>query len=125
MSAQVFEIKHYMVIWRQEEVRDFDGVTVKIRGIVRCTGNPVNSEDEYTLDVVFYAPDSAYPQPIFNADERKGFMFMPISEIMAFVDILRNEKPIFGHLRGDRPEWTSVTTTKEPVGEGEISQGEW
>jgi hypothetical protein len=125
MSAQVFEIKHYMVIWRQEEVRDFDGVSVKIRGIVRCTGNPVNSEDEYTLDVVFYAPDSAYPQPIYNTSERKGYMFMPISEIMPFVDILRNEKPIFGHLRGDRPEWTSVTTTKEPVGEGEISQDGW
>jgi hypothetical protein len=33
--------------------------------------------------------------------------------------MLRNEKPVYAHLRGDRPEWTSVTTGKEPVGEGE------
>ncbi len=123
-QAQVFEIKHYMVIWRQEETRDFDGTSVKIRGIVRCTGFPTGGAetDEYTMDVVFYAPDSAYPEPIYNATEKKGYMFMPIDNIMPFIDILRNEKPIYGHLRGDRPEWTSVTTTKEPVGEGEISQ---
>jgi hypothetical protein len=121
MSAQVFEIKHYMVIWRQAEVRDFNGTSVIIRGIVRCTGNATDGE-EYTLDVVFYAPDSAYPDPIFTPAEKKGYMFLPISDIAAFVDILRNEKPIYGHLRGDRPEWTSVTTTKEPVGEGETSQ---
>jgi hypothetical protein len=114
MSTQVFEVKNYMVIWRQEEERDFDGTLVKIRGMVRCSG------DDYTMDVVFYGPDSDYPQPIYDVDNKKGFMFLPIGNMMAFVDILRNEKPIYGHLRGDRPEWTSITTTQEPVGEGEI-----
>jgi hypothetical protein len=46
-------------------------------------------------------------------------MFMPYRDIGILVDILRNEKPIYAHLRADRPEWTSITTTKEPVGEGE------
>jgi hypothetical protein len=55
--------------------------------------------------------------------EKKGYMFMPIADIMAFVDTVRNEKPIFAHLRGDKPEWTSVTTSKEPVGEGSIDLG--
>jgi len=114
MSAQVFEIKNYMIIWRQLERRDFDGVEVEIRGMVRCLG------DEYTMDVVFVAPESAYPEPIFDEENKKGFMFMPVSDLPVFVDTLRNEKPIFGHLRGDRPEWTSVTTSQEPVGEGEI-----
>lgn len=113
MKAVAFEIKQYMVIWRQEEHRDFNGTTVVIRAMVRCTG------DEYAMDVVFVAPGSAYPAPIFDADNKKGYMFMPISDLPAFVDILRNESPIFGHLRADRPEWTSVTTTQEPVGEGE------
>ncbi|MFN8376659.1 MAG: hypothetical protein U0694_27780 [Anaerolineae bacterium] len=35
----------------------------------------------------------------------------------------RNEKPIFAHLRGDKPEWMSVTTSKEPVGEGNVDLG--
>ena len=50
---------------------------------------------------------------------RRGSIFMQISDIHAFVDILRNERPIFGHLRGDYPQWTSVTTTNEPVGSGD------
>lgn len=115
MSAQVFEIKNYMVIWRQLEERDFNGVTVQIRGIVRCSG------DEYSMDVVFYAPGSDYPDPVFEEDKKKGYMFMPMSDMPGFVDVLRNEKPIFGHLRTDRPDWTSVTTSQEPVGEGENS----
>lgn len=114
MSAQVFEIKNYMIIWRQLERRDFAGTEVEIRGMVRCLG------DEYSMDVVFYSPASEVPDPIFEEDKKKGYMFMPISDIGAFVDTLRNEKPIFGHLRGDRPEWTSVTTSQEPVGEGEV-----
>jgi hypothetical protein len=113
MGAKVFEIKHYMVIWRQVEKRDFNGVEVKIRGIVRCIG------EEYSMDVIFVAADSPYPDPIIEMEKNKGYMFMPMSDMLAFVDILRNEKPIFGHLRDDRPEWTSVTTTQESVGEGE------
>lgn len=113
MNSVVFEIKNYMVIWRQLENREFEGIQVKIRGMVRCIG------DEYSLDVMFVAADSDVPQPIFDVEKKKGFMFMPVSDILAFVDILRNERPIFGHLRGDRPEWTSITTSQEPVGEGE------
>lgn len=113
-NAKIFEIKQYMVIWRQLERRTFGDIEVQIRGMVRCTG------DEYAMDVIFYDPASDYPEPVIELDKKKGYMFMPAADMMAFVDILRNEKPIFGHLRGDRPEWTSVTTTQEPVGEGEI-----
>ncbi len=122
MDSVMFEIKQYMVIWRQMEVRDFSGTSVNIRGIVRCSGSEAQSGDNYTMDVIFFAPDSAYPAPIFDADNRKGYLFMPISDIAAFVDILRNESPIFGHLRADKPEWMSVTTSQEPVGEGEFGQ---
>jgi hypothetical protein len=121
-NAVIFEIKQYMVIWRQLENRELGGTTVKIRGVVRCSGHDPRTNEAYTMDVMFLAPDSPFPDPIFDEAGKKGYMFLPISDIAAFVDILRNEKPIFGHLRGDKPEWTSVTTTQEPVGEGEISQ---
>jgi hypothetical protein len=113
MEAKVFEIKEYMVVWRQLELMNFNGVTARVRALVRCTGG------DYTLDVYFLAEDSPYPDPYYDAPNKKGFMFLNIRDIGAFVDILRNEKPIYGHLRGDRPEWMSVTTGKEPVGEGE------
>jgi hypothetical protein len=122
-DALIIEIKSYMVIWRQLEVREFDGQQIKIRAIVRCTGaDPKTPSDAYTMDVMFLAPDSPVPPPTIKLEEKKGYMFMPVSDMLAFVDVLRNEKPIYGHLRGDRPEWTSVTTGQEPVGEGEISE---
>ena len=115
----VFEIKNYMVIWRQLEEREFGGVNAGIRGLVRCTGIGMHDQDSYRLDVYFLSPDSAVPAPQVEIDNRRGAIFMSISELHAFVDILRNEKPIFGHLRGDYPQWTSVTTTNEPVGTGD------
>jgi len=113
MNAVVFEIKQYMIVWRQLEVMNFRGTNIKIRGLVRCTG------DEYSMDVYFLAADSPFPAPVFDVEQKRGYMFLNIQDIAAFVDVLRNEKPIYGHLRGDRPEWTSVTTSNEPVGEGE------
>lgn len=122
MASVIFEIKHYQVSWRQLERRDIGGQQVLIRGLVRCTGVEPQTKVEYTLDVLFLAPDSPIPTPSYNAGERKGAMFMPISDMSAFVDILRNEKPIFGHLYDDRPDWFSVTTNKEPVGSAEVGE---
>ena len=115
----VFQIKNYMVIWRQLEEREFAGVTARIRGLVRCNGISPDNEEKYRLDVYFLAPDSDVPAPQVDISNRRGALFMPVSDIFAFVDILRNESPIFGHLRGDYPQWTSVTTTNEPVGVGD------
>ena len=118
-GVAVFEIKRYMVIWRQLEEREFAGVAARIRGLVRCTGVGSADQENYRLDVYFLAEDSAVPDPQVDIDNQRGAIFMSISDIHAFVDILRNEKPIFGHLRGDNPQWTSVTTTNEPVGTGD------
>ncbi len=112
-KVKIFEIKQYMIIWRQLEERAVGDATIKIRGLVRCIG------DEYEMDVFFLAPDSPFPAPSYDMEAKKGAMYLPIADMAAFVDTLRNEKPIYGHLRADNPQWTSVTTTKEPVGEGE------
>ena len=115
MSEQVvvFEIKEYMIIWRQLEHREVDGQTIKIRGLVRCMG------EEQEMDVFFLAEDSPFPTPSFDMENNRGAMYLPIRDIDAFVDTLRNERPIYGHLRADNPEWMSVTTSNEPVGENE------
>jgi hypothetical protein len=112
-NTAIFEVKEYMVILRQLEIMNFKGTEIRLRGIVRCHG------DEHTLDVYFLEADSELPAPSIEIDQKRGYMFMPFSDIGVLVDLLRNEHPIFAHLRGDRPEWTSITTTKEPVGEGE------
>ena len=109
----MFEIKKYMIVWRQEEKRTFQDVEATIRGIVRCIG------DDYVMDVFFLTEESPIPQPMIDLENNKGAVFLSITDMLAFVDMLRNEKPIFGHLRADRPEWTSITTTEEPVGIGD------
>lgn len=115
----VFEIKQYMVIFRQLEIRDFNGVEAKIRGIVRCSGENANDDNDYRLDVYFVSADSDYPEPIVDLENHTGAIFMPIGEMPVLVDVLRNEKPLYGHLRGDNAQWTSITTTNEPVGSGD------
>jgi hypothetical protein len=113
MEVKVFEIKEYMIVWRQLELMNVGGVTAKVRALVRCTGG------EYTMDVYFLAEDSPFPNPYYDVPQKRGYMYLNIRDIGPFVDMIRNEKPVYGHLRGDRPEWMSVTTGKEPVGEGE------
>ena len=115
----VFEIKNYMVIWRQLEEREFAGVKARIRGLVRCNGVGTDDQGNHRLDVYFLSRDSDTPDPQVDIVNRRGAIFMPIDDLFAFVDILRNESPIFGHLREDYPQWTSVTTTNEPVGVGD------
>lgn len=115
----VFEIKQYMVIFRQLEKRDFNGVEAQIRGIVRCTGDNANDDHDYRLDVYFLSRDSAFPDPIVDLENHTGSIFMPVSDMRMLVDVLRNEKPLYGHLRGDNAQWTSITTTNEPVGAGD------
>jgi len=122
MASVIFEIKHYQISWRQLERRDVGGTQIKIRGLVKCTGIEPQSKAEYTLDVIFLAPDSPVPNPSFNAGERKGAMYMPMADILPFVDMLRHEKPIFGHLYDEKPDWVSVTTNKEPVGSAEVGE---
>ncbi|MCU0477107.1 MAG: hypothetical protein MUC99_13590 [Anaerolineae bacterium] len=90
-----------------------------VRAQVRCTGTPVKDEGEHTLDVVFIAPDSPVPAPSFNPAERKANIYLPISDLMAFVDMLRNEKPIYAFLDDTRPDQFTVMTNKEPIGESE------
>lgn len=119
LPIAVFEIKEYMVIFRQLEEREFDDANALIRGIVRCTGPGTNDDSEYRLDVYFLTLDSAFPAPKVNIAEKNGAIFLPINEMPVFIDVLRNESPIYGHLRGDNPQWTSVTTTNEPVGTGD------
>lgn len=112
-QTAIFEVKEYMVILRQLEVMDFAGQEIRLRGIVRCHGT------EHTLDVYFLDEASAFPEPSIDIEKKKGFLFLPFRDLPVLVDILRNEHPIYAHLRADRPQWTSITTTKEPVGEGE------
>lgn len=119
MPFSVFELKEYMVIFRQSEEREFSGVVANIRGLVRCTGIGVQDDAKYQLDVFFLTDYSDFPEPQVSLEKNEGALFMPMTDMSTFIDVLRNEKPIYGHLRADNPQLTSVTTTNEPIGAGD------
>ena len=68
MDPKHFEIKEYMIIWRQLEIQNFNGITAKVRAIVRCTGG------DDAMDVFFLAEDSAFPDPFVDPKEKKGYI---------------------------------------------------
>jgi hypothetical protein len=39
--------------------------------------------------------------------------------IAQWIDLLRNETPLYGYINTDHPEWTNISTSTEPVGEQE------
>lgn len=119
MPFAVFEMKEYMVVFRQSEEQNFGGTVVNIRGLVRCTGVGVQDKGKYQLDVYFLADYSDFPAPQIDLENHTGAIFMPMADMSSFIDVLRNEKPIYGHLRADNPQLTSVTTTNEPIGAGD------
>lgn len=109
----IFEVKKYIVALRQLEERVVDGETIRIRAIVTCLG------ENYSMEIYFLTPDSYFPTPTYDDERDTGYMYMPIDDLPKVVDLLRNEKPIYAHARGDKPEWSGITTSAEPVGEGE------
>lgn len=52
-------------------------------------------------------------------DNARLTMFLPKSAWSDWIDLLRNEKPLWCSLYPDRPSYSYITTKLEPVGEGE------
>lgn len=48
-----------------------------------------------------------------------GAIFLPFKEMAPLVDLVRNKKPVYAYMNSDRPQWNSLKTSKEPVGEEE------
>jgi hypothetical protein len=88
------------------------GRDVKVCAIIGCYGN------DYKLMINFVAENERQPKSVYDADKKTGAIFLPISRLVGYVDLLRNEKPLFVHLN-EKVEWITLGTGHEPIGEGE------
>lgn len=114
MAIRNFPVTSYSIKLGDKLTAGFGGVTIKARGIVSCMG-----PDNQRVVAYFLADDSPVPAPTTTIGGKWGPIFLPKELLKAWIDMLRNEKPLYGYINTDRPEWTNVSTTAEPVGEEE------
>lgn len=112
MAKHVFEVKKYRVTLG-DHTTIWAGCETRARGVVACFG------EHLRLIFYFLGDDQDWPEPIWNQDGRVACVFLPFTALPAFVDLLRNEKPVTANIDTDRPGDCFINTGDEPVGEEE------
>lgn len=92
----------------------FGVTTLKAVGIVSCHG-----PDNQRIVVYFLHEESQVPNPAVTGRGKWGNIFLPKELLPVWIDMLRNEKPLFGYINTEVPKLTNVSTGKEPAGEEE------
>jgi len=113
MAAKSFLVTHYKVALGHAMSATWSGKKIKIRGYVACYGS------DHRFIAYFLTDDSPVPGPVYVVANKVGAIFLPFDEMPPFVDMVRNEKPIYAYLNSDHPEWICIKTSEEPVGEEE------
>ncbi len=114
MSTITFEVKTYEVKIARELNASTDGLSLKFPAYILCRG------DEYHVVVYFLDDASPVPANTFIPARKRGTIFVPRWQFEWFIDLLRNEKPVYCYLNSDAPNWNALYTGLEPVGEHEL-----
>ena len=112
MAEKTFEVKSYQVTVGYQ--LSGGGGGPQSRGAVLCLG-----EDGDRFVIYFAAPGSNLAPPRYFPETQFASINVPVEEMSNYVDLLRNEKPIFAYLNSEKPQWNSLSTSTEPVGERE------
>ena len=110
MTTRTFQVASYKV----KLGRELGIGGTRHYGLIACYGN-----DGSQLLIYFQRPDSADLSNVFFTDRKLGRIVVPAAQFPWYVDLLRNETPVYGYMNSDHPEWNQLRTDKEPVGEEE------
>ena len=114
MPSKSFEVKTYDYNVGFKNSASW-GVSITIQGYVVGRGAAGERLIVYGLH-----PSSAVPpNSVCNWAGNVGAIFVPFNLLPQYLDILRNEKPVYASLNSDKPEWMAFSTSNEPIGEGE------
>lgn len=114
MATKSFKVNYYRACVGFQNAATWSGVTIKIQGYITCYGT-----DNYRFIAYFLHEDSAVPPPVYIPANKVGAIFLPFKDMPVYMDMVRNEKPIYAYLNTAKPEWNSIKTSNEPVGEEE------
>lgn len=115
MASKTFEVINYSLNVGYKNTATWGGVTIQIQGYVACYGADGSRFIVYGLHPSSPVP----PSPVYNVAGNVGAIFVPFTDLESYVDIVRNEKPLYANLNSDNPNWMSLRTSQEPVGEEE------
>ncbi len=76
--------------------------------------------DNHQFHIYFIKPGVTVKPSETSSNGRHGFLFMPFSSFPYYVDILRNEKPLYVQINTEKPSNNMLITGSEEVGEGEL-----
>lgn len=114
MAIKRFSVYSYKITLAHGATATWGGKKIKARGILTCFG-----ADGWRFIAYFLTDDSPVPNPMTILKNKVGAIFLPFKEMDAFVDLVRNEKPIYAYLNDVKPEWNSISSSSEPIGEEE------
>ena len=115
MTHKTFEVVNYSVTLKSRMGIDY----------IRCISAEVDRPDiTYNyLDIHFMSDiDSAPPNKgKIEGDYISGHLYVPAERYVWYLDLLRNEKPIYADIDSEHPNnMNGIRTGLEPVGEGEL-----
>lgn len=114
MTKVTFEIKTYEVKIARELNAVAEGLKLKFPAYILCRG------DEYHVVVYILDDSSPVPSNTFIPAHKRGTIFVHRWQFEWYIDLVRNEKPVFCYLNSEAPNWNALYTGQEPVGEHEI-----
>ncbi len=115
MATKTFEVQTYRVALGDRMTGVADGQSINFRGYIVCNG-----ADGYHLVFYFLNPSSPVPSPSYLEEYKRGVVYLPFDQMHNYVDLLRNEKPMYAYMNSNSPQWNSIRTTNEPVGDEEM-----
>jgi len=110
MPTLTFQIRRYEIMLSDR--RSWLGKTYP--GVIRCKGS-----DGQSFVLYFYYdcdPNIADTTILLN---KHGTIHLNLRDMGLYVDLLRNEKPVYAYVNSDHPEWNAIFTGEEHVGEEE------
>ncbi len=117
MVTHTFKARSYEVFLGRKLSSTIDDKKLDFYAYIVITG-----DDEHELTIKFLHPDSVIPNNSYDPVIKKAMLYIPHEQAYQFswyIDILRNEKPVYIYVSSTHPSSNSVYTGKEPVGEGE------
>lgn len=110
MTVKTLEISSYRIGLAQEMRR---GVNIRFSAWIVCDAG------DHTYVVYFLRPDSKKWDDRYRPDRKLAMSFLPEEQYPWYVDLLRNEKPLYARMDSDPSGSNYIYSKLEPVGEEE------